>query len=151
MKHLTFQTIFLLALASGKCRSKIHAWVNRNIHRREDWSQVSLYPCEGPNSVAPVVITALAPALDKSLKSLRVQTGSTGHPGTFPCLGQILALCFYLDRIKDLRRNKQLVFVSCKKNCDRGISPATKSLLGSNSQYSCVTSPLTRSHCKCIR
>ena len=27
LKHLTLKTAFLLALASGKCRSKIHAWV----------------------------------------------------------------------------------------------------------------------------
>ena len=26
LKHLTLKTAFLLALASGKCRSKIHAW-----------------------------------------------------------------------------------------------------------------------------
>ena len=71
LKHLTFKAVFLLALASGKRRSKIHVWVNR--HRREDWSQVSLYPCEGPNSVAPVVVPALAPALEKSLRVPTVQ------------------------------------------------------------------------------
>ena len=26
LKHLTFKTVFLLALGSGKCRSEIHAW-----------------------------------------------------------------------------------------------------------------------------
>ena len=31
LKHLTFKTFFLLALGSGKCRSEIHAWQNRNI------------------------------------------------------------------------------------------------------------------------
>ena len=44
LEHLTFKTVFLLALASGKRRSEIHAWVNQNIRHREDWSQVSLYP-----------------------------------------------------------------------------------------------------------
>ena len=29
LKHLTFKTIFLLALGSGKCRSEIHAWQNK--------------------------------------------------------------------------------------------------------------------------
>ena len=66
----------------------------------------------GPDSVAPVVIPALAPTLDKSLKSDR-------------CLCPVKALCYYSDRTSDLRQNKELVFVSFKKGFDNGISPAT--------------------------
>ena len=68
LKHLTFKTVFLLALGSGK-RSEIHAWQHRNIRHQADWSKVSLVPSpsflsknqlakEGPESVAPVVIPA---------------------------------------------------------------------------------------------
>ena len=82
LKHLTFKTVFLLALGSGKRRSGIHAWQNKNIINQSDWSQGSLYPSpsfpsknqlgkEGPDSVAPVVIPALAPTLDRSFKSDR--------------------------------------------------------------------------------
>ena len=82
LKHLTFKTVFLLALGSGKRRSEIHAWLHKNIRHQADWSKVSLYPShsflsknqltkEGPDSVAPVVIPALAPTLDKSLKGDR--------------------------------------------------------------------------------
>ena len=82
LKHLTFKTVFLLALGSGKRRSEIHAWQNKNIRHQSDWSKVSLFPSpsflsknqlakEGPESVAPVVIPALAPTLDRSLKSDR--------------------------------------------------------------------------------
>ena len=77
LKHLTFKTVFLLALGSGKRRSEIHAWLHKNIRHQSDWSKVSLYPSpsflsknqlakEGPDSVAPVVIPALAPSLDRS-------------------------------------------------------------------------------------
>ena len=38
LKHLTFKTVFLLALGSGKRRSEIHAWQNRNIRHQSDWS-----------------------------------------------------------------------------------------------------------------
>ena len=80
LKHLTFKTVFLLALGSGKRRSEIHVWQNRNIRHQSDWSKVSLYPSpnflsknqlakEGPDSVARVVIPALAPTLDRSLMS----------------------------------------------------------------------------------
>ena len=99
LKLLTFKTVFLLALGSGKRRSEIHAWQNRNIRHQSDWSKVSLYPSpsflsknqlakEGPESVAPVVIPALAPTLDKSLKSDR-------------SLCPVRALRYYLDRTSD--------------------------------------------------
>ena len=67
---------------------------------------------EGPGSVAPVVIPALAPTLDKSLKSDR-------------SLCPVRALRCYLDRTSDLRQHKELVFVSFKKGFDKDISPAT--------------------------
>ena len=82
LKHLTFKTVFLLALGSGKRRSEIHAWLYKNIRHQENWSQVSLYPSpsflsknllarDGPASVASVVIPALAPTLDRSLSEDR--------------------------------------------------------------------------------
>ena len=36
LKHLTFKTVFLLALGSGKRRSEIHAWLNKNIRHQAD-------------------------------------------------------------------------------------------------------------------
>ena len=42
LKHLTFKTVFLLALGSGKRRSEIHAWLHKNIRHQLDWSKV--YP-----------------------------------------------------------------------------------------------------------
>ena len=98
LKHLTFKMFFLLALGCGKRRSKIHAWVHKNIRHQEDWSNVSLYPSpgfisknhlakEGPGCVAPVIILALAPTSDKSLKEDRTP---------------VRALRYYLDKTKDL-------------------------------------------------
>ena len=123
MKHLTFKTVFLLALGSGKRRSEIHAWQHKNIRHQSDWSKVSLFPSpsflsknqlakEGPECVAPVVIPALAPTLDRSLKSDRT-------------LCPVRALRYYLDRTSDFRQGKELVFVSFKKGFDKDITPAT--------------------------
>ena len=106
--------------------SEKHAWLHKNIrHGPEDWSNVSLFPSpcflsknqlakEGPSSVAPVIIPALAPTLDKSLKDDRT-------------LCPVRALRYYLVKTKDLRSNKQLVFVSFKKNFGKDIVPATVS------------------------
>ena len=44
LKHLTFKTVFLLALGLGKRWSEIHAWQNKNIRHQSEWSKVSLYP-----------------------------------------------------------------------------------------------------------
>ena len=41
LKHLTFKTVFLLALGSGKRQSEIHARLYKNIRHQENWSQVS--------------------------------------------------------------------------------------------------------------
>ena len=114
---------FLLALDSGKCRSEIHAWLHKNIRHQPDWSKVILYVSpsflsknqlakEGPESVAPVVIPALAPTVDKSLKGDR-------------SLCPVRALQYYLDRTSDLRQHKELVFVSFKKGFDKDILPVT--------------------------
>ena len=129
LKHLTFKTVFLLALGSGKCRSEIHAWLHKNIRHQSDWSKVSLYASpsflsknqlakEGPDSVAPVVIPAQAPTLDTSLKGDR-------------CLCSVRALRYYLDRTSDLRQNKELVCVSFKKGLIE-TSPLPLSPHGSN-------------------
>ena len=144
LKHLTFKTVFLLALGSGKRRSEIHAWLHKNIRHQSDRSKVSLYPSpsflsknqlakEGPDSVAPVVIPALAPSLDRSLKGDR-------------SLCPVRALCYYLDRTADLRQNKELVFVSFKKGFDKDISPShlPPSPHGSNRLWFCAMSSLTR-------
>ena len=123
LKHLTLKTVFLLALGSGKRCSEIHAWLYKNIWHQENWSRVSLYPSpsflsknqlarEGPASVAPVVIPALAPSLDNSLTQDK-------------SLCPVRALHYYLDRTKDLRKGKDLVFVSFRKSFQKDIVPAT--------------------------
>ena len=108
---------FLLIL-SGYANPLRHSYLNETL---SDWSKVSLYPSpsflsknqlarEGPTSVAPMVIPALAPTLDKSLK----EDGSL-------CL--VRALRYYLDKSK--RQDNELVFVSFKQGFSKDISPAT--------------------------
>ena len=62
--------------------------------------------------MAPVVITALAPSLDKSLTEDK-------------SLCPVRALRYYLDRTKDLHKGKGLVFVSFRKSFQKDIVPAT--------------------------
>ena len=119
LKHLTFKTVFLLVLVSGKCRSEIHAWQNRNIRHQSvkgvpvPITQLSFKESAGQRrsrQCGPSGCTS--PEMDRSLKYDR-------------SLCPVRALCYYLDRTSDLRQNKELVFVSFKKGFDKDISPAT--------------------------
>ena len=123
LKILTFKTVFLLALASGKRRSEIHAWTFDSFSRKRDWSQVTFSPStafiaknqlasEGPLAIQPVVIPALKPTLDPSL----IQDKS---------LCPVRALRYYLDKTKDLRKGKKLLFVAIKEGYSKDISKAT--------------------------
>ena len=82
LKHLTLKTAFLLALASGKCRSEIHAWVANKVSNLGQWEKVALFPSsdfiakkqlarEGSQSVSLVTIPALATIVDGQFKEDR--------------------------------------------------------------------------------
>ena len=105
-KHLTFKNVFSTRPRFWEAKGEIHAWLNKNIRHQADWSKVSLYPSpsfwaknhlakEGPECVAPVVIPALAPNLDKSLKEDR-------------SLCPVRALRYYLDKTQDPRQGTGL-------------------------------------------
>ena len=44
LKHLTLKTAFLLALASCKRHSEIHAWVVNKVSNRGQWEKLDLFP-----------------------------------------------------------------------------------------------------------
>ena len=101
LKHLTLKTAFLLALASGKRRSKIHAWVANKVSNLGQWEKVALFPSsdfiaknqiarEGSQSVSPVTIPALTTIVDRQFKEDRT-------------LCPVRTLRYYLVRTKDLR------------------------------------------------
>ena len=81
LKHLTLKTAFLLALASGKRRSEIHAWVANKVSNIGQWEKVALFPSdfiaknqlarEGSQSVSPVTIPALTTIVDRQFKEDR--------------------------------------------------------------------------------
>ena len=125
LKHLTLKTAFLLALASGKRRSEIHAWVANKVSNLGQWEKVALFPSsdfiaknqlarEGSQSVSPVTIPALTTILDRQFKEDRT-------------LCPVRALRYYLDRTKDLRGSRSLLFISFKKGHTSDIRPGTLS------------------------
>ena len=122
LKHLTLKTTFLLALASSKRRSKIHAWVANKVSNLGQLGKGCLVPFlaknqlarEGSQSVSPVTIPALTTIVDRQFKEDRT-------------LCPVRALRYYLDRTKDLRGSRSLLFISFKKGHTSDIRPATLS------------------------
>ena len=95
LKHLTLKIAFLLALASGKRRSEIHAWVANKVSNLGQWEKVALFPSSdfiaknqlargGSQSVSPVTITAWTTIVDRQFKEDRT-------------LCPVRALRYYLD------------------------------------------------------
>ena len=122
LKHLTLKTAFLLALASGKCRSEIHARVANKVSNLGQWEKVALFPSsdfiainqlarEGSQSLSPVTIPALTTIVDREDRTL--------------C--PVRALRYYLDHTKDMRGSRSLLFISFKKGHTSDIRPATLS------------------------
>ena len=124
LKHLILKTAFLLALASGKHRSEIHAWVANKVSNLGQWEKVALFPSdfiaknqlarEGSQSVSPVTIPALTTIVDRQFKEDRT-------------LCPVRAPRYYLDRTKDLRGSRSLLFISIEKGHTSDIRPATLS------------------------
>ena len=46
LEHLPRKTAFLVALASGKCRNEIHAWVANKVSNLGHWEKVVLSPLQ---------------------------------------------------------------------------------------------------------
>ena len=124
LKHLTPKTAFLLALASGKRRSEIHAWVANKVSNLDQWETVALFPSsdfiaknqlarEGSQSVSLVTIPALTTIVDRHFKEDRT-------------LCPVQALRYYLDRTKDPRGSLSLLSSPSRKDIP-DIRPATLS------------------------
>ena len=110
-KLLTWKTVFLLVLASGKRSSEIHAWTYDRTLSLGDWDQAQLTPSpffiakdqlarEGPQSISPVIIPSMKWNQDSQNMDI--------------LLCPVRALKCYLDRTKDSRLGGQLLFVSNK-------------------------------------
>ena len=89
LKHLTLKSAFLLALASGKRCSEIHAWVANKVSNLGQWEKVSLFPSsdfiaknqlarEGSQSVSPLTIPALTTIVDRQFKEDRAGSVQCG-------------------------------------------------------------------------
>ena len=100
-------------MASGKCRSKIYAWIANKVSNLGQWEKVALFPSsvfisknqlgrEGSQTVWPVIIPALTTIVDRQFKEDMT-------------LCPLRALRYHLDHTQDVRGSHSLLFISFKK------------------------------------
>ena len=116
LKYATWKTVFLLALASGKRRSEIHAWTMDGLLCLGDWDQIQLTPspvfiAKNQLTISPVVIPALKTTPDDR--------------DTDILLCPVRALSIYLKLTADLRQDKTLLFISYKQGHSKDILCST--------------------------
>ena len=120
LKFLTWKTVFLLALASGKRRSELHALAFSKIAWKEDGSQVRLGVI--PSFVAKTYLASIQ-SLSFSIPALSPSLGPGLEEDAKLC--PVRALRVYVDRTREFHIGKRLLFVSYQKGLSRDIRPAT--------------------------
>ena len=144
---LTRKTVFLIALASGKRRGKIHAFEHARLQRTTGWTQVTLRVGLSFISKTQVlgkgpkcILSGTIPALDRHWSNAMSEDR---------LLCPIRALRFYLERSMPWREPKRLLFVSFKPGHKRDIVPTTISGWIRKTILECYTNsptPLLDSH-----
>ena len=127
LKFVTLKTVFLVALATGRRRSELHAFShastrstirdgNEIIHVKTIASFLTKNQRENssPDSNRKVLIPSLQEVLGPDL-----------WDSDDKLLCPVRAIKFYLKRTKRLRRDKQLLFISWQLNKPTDIKPAT--------------------------
>ena len=104
IKFLTYKTVFLLTLATGKGRGEIHAMRRDMLQRQENWESVTIFPdatfvaktqigCHGGRALEGVTVQAL-----KSFLSWGMEEDAKLCP--------VRALRIYLERTEKYRRGR---------------------------------------------
>ena len=123
IKWLTYKTCFLVALASGKRRSELHALLHRRVRFADKWARVVLEPSnrflaknqlarDGTQVLQPIVIQSLSKSLSPELKDDKL-------------LCPVRALLYYLDRTSSIRGQRELLFISMRPNATKEIAKST--------------------------
>ena len=119
---MTFKTVFLLALASGRRRGELHA-LQANIQRTENWEEITIFTdakfisktqlrVKGGEALKPMTLKALTKVVGPELQEDR-------------SLCVVRAVKYYLKRTKEFRKNRTPLFISYKKGYEGEICKNT--------------------------
>ena len=120
LKLLTWKTIFLLALASGRRRGELHALAFDRVQWKDDYSRMILGVI--PSFLAKTQL-ASAPPLAIEIPALTTSLGPSLQEDAKNC--PVRALRLYMERTRGLRKERKLLFISFASNISREISAST--------------------------
>jgi len=125
LRNLTLKTVFLVFLASGARKGEVHALSYRALSHSTDWKEVVLRPIPSFVSKTQFRSSGAAVLSDIRIPSLAHSLGPDLAEDRTLC--PVRALKIYLARTKDLRQNKELLFVSYRSSFQKDISKNTLS------------------------
>lgn len=125
-RDLTLKTVFLVALATGKRRSELHA-LSRNVRWiRGKGKSVELSPVPEFISKTQIATAGLGALRPITLQSLDEMAGPEGKGDKLLC--PVRALAYYLDRSSHYRSSEQrLLFISYRRGMVKDIARQTLS------------------------
>ena len=112
IKSITLKTVFLVALASGKRRSELHA-MKKNILHTKGWSSVYIEP--DPQFVAKTELNNKGSAMLKlvQIKALTKELPEEEIGDRALC--PVRALRYYIKQTEDIRGDRKKLFIAYKK------------------------------------
>ena len=120
LKLLTWKTVFLLALASGRRRSELHALAFDRILWKDYFSSMLLGVI--PSFLAKTQL-ASSPALTMEIPALTSSLGPNLQEDAKNC--PVRAVRLYMKRTTHLRKNRKLLFIPYAPNSAKEISVAS--------------------------
>ena len=114
LKHLALKTAFLLALASRKHCSEIHGWVANNMSNLGQWEKAVLFSFFRFYSQKPFSKRRFSKCVSSDYSCYRATTIVDRQFKEDRTLCLVRAPRYYLDRTKDLRSSRSLLFISFK-------------------------------------
>ena len=118
IKFTTLKTVFLVALASGKCHSEIHA-MGKEILHTEDWGSVSIVL--DPQFVAKTQLNNRGSAMLNvvTMKAFTKLLPSDMQEDRSLC--PVMVLRYYHRQTHDIRKDQRKLFISFKTGCTQEI------------------------------
>ncbi len=145
LKFLTFKTVFLITLASGKRRSEVHAFTYKGFSRDPKWKHVTLRT--DPSFVSKTDLAGnrrrvLTPVTIPAISTADGYSKKDDHK-----LCPVRSLKYYLRKTEDLRFGKKGLFVSYKTGHSKDIAKNTISFW-LRKTISCAYSSASEEHLK---
>ena len=123
LKLLTWKTLFLVTLASGKRRGEIHALSFQKFLHKENWSKVTFSVISSFIAKTQILEKGAKSLLTFEIKAMAPFLGQDFEDDHLLC--PVRAVRVYLERTKTLRKNQQLFFISPHSSFKYDIKPAT--------------------------